>query len=217
MVKPEQESKRKIGRMKNDREGQAAVLTNADYSKIRNQIKSRKYKLLFDIAWYTGERWGAIVKLRVADVYSEDGIAREYINFRARTRKASPKTKAQNTDKPKSQRKNRQVPVHPVLAELLLSYKPEFDCPWLFPSQTFDKPITLRWADDILRSAVQKAGLSAKGISTHSTRRTFITNLADKGINLATIKKITGHTDLKVLSRYIEVSDEDVKRAIATL
>ncbi|MDZ8240141.1 MAG: hypothetical protein RMZ69_23830 [Nostoc sp. ChiQUE01a] len=69
--------------MKNDREGQAAVLTNADYSKIRNKIRSRKYKLLFDIAWYTGERWGAIVKLRVADVYNEDGTAREYINFRA--------------------------------------------------------------------------------------------------------------------------------------
>ncbi|MCF2146458.1 site-specific integrase [Desmonostoc muscorum LEGE 12446] len=201
--------------MKNDREGQAAILTNADYSKIRDKIKSRKYKLLFDLAWYTGERWGAIVKLRVADVYNEDGTAREYINFRARTRKASPK---KNTgDKPKSQRKNRQVPVHPVLAELLLSYKPEFDCPWLFPCRTFDRPITLRWADDILRSAVEKAGLSAKGISTHSTRRTFITNLADKGINLATIKKITGHTDLKVLSRYIEVSDEDVKRAIAIL
>ncbi|MDZ8023580.1 MAG: site-specific integrase [Nostoc sp. DedQUE11] len=203
--------------MKNDREGQAAILTNADYSKIRNKIRSRKYKLLFDIAWYTGERWGAIVKLRVADVYNDDGTPREYINFRARTRKASPKAKAQNADKPKSQRKNRQVPVHPVLGELLLSYKPDSDCPWLFPCRTFDKPITLRWADDILRAAVEKAGLSAKGISTHSTRRTFITNLADKGINLATIKKITGHTDLKVLSRYIEVSDEDVKRAIATL
>ncbi|MEH2146070.1 MAG: hypothetical protein V7K54_28505 [Nostoc sp.] len=29
------------------------------------------------------------------------------------------------------------------------------------------------------------------------------------------IKKITGHTDLKVLSAYIEVSDDDLKRAIA--
>ncbi|WP_375480014.1 tyrosine-type recombinase/integrase [uncultured Nostoc sp.] len=54
----------------------------------------------------------------------------------------------------------------------------------------------------ILRIAVEKAGLSAKGISTHSTRRTFITNLANKGINLVTIKKITGDSDLKVLSAY---------------
>ncbi|MHC5721121.1 MAG: tyrosine-type recombinase/integrase, partial [Nostoc sp.] len=69
----------------------------------------------------------------------------------------------------------------------------------------------------ILRSAVEKAGLTAKGISTHSTRRTFITTLAKRGVSLATIKKATGHTDLKVLSRYIDVTDDDVKNAIATL
>lgn len=206
--------------MKNDREGQAAILTNADYSKIRNKIRSRKYKLLFDIAWYTGERWGALVQLKVTDVYNDDGTPKEYINFRARTRKAKPKASDQlkNTgDKPKSKRANRQVPVHPVLAELLLSYKPDSDVEWLFPCRTSEKSITLRWADDILRAAVDRAGLSGKGISTHSTRRTFITNLAKNGINLATIKKITGHTDLKVLSRYIEVSEDDVKGAIATL
>ncbi|MEH2400516.1 tyrosine-type recombinase/integrase [Nostoc sp.] len=202
--------------MKNDKEGQSAVLTNAECSKIRNQIKSRKYKLLFDLACYTGERWGAIVKLRIADVYSEDGTPREYINFRARTRKASPNRnpKAGNHT-PK--RKNRQVPVHPVLKEILLSYKPESDNTWVFPNRSGDKPISFRWADAILRTAVEKAGLSAKGISTHSTRRTFITNLANKGINLAMIKKITGHTDLKVLSLYIEISDDDIKNAIATL
>ncbi|PHJ62800.1 integrase [Nostoc linckia z18] len=205
--------------MKNDREGQAAILTNADYSKIRSKIISRKYKLLFDLAWYTGERWGAIVKLRVADVYTQDGTPREYINFRARTRKAKPKTpdKAKSTQKPKAKRSNRQVPVHPVLAELLSSYKPDPGVEWLFPCRTGDKPITLRWADDILRSAVDKAGLSGKGVSTHSTRRTFITNLAKNGINLAMIKKITGHADLKVLSAYIEVSEDDMKNAIATL
>ncbi|MEH2185045.1 MAG: site-specific integrase [Nostoc sp.] len=201
--------------MKNDREGQAAVLTYADCSKIRTQIRSRKYKLLFDLGCYTGERWGALVQLRVSDVYAEDGTPREYINFRARTRKAKPNSKRKAQDK--ALRKNRQVPVHPVLREILLTYKPESSSLWLFPARDGDKPITLRWADAILRAAVDKAGLSAKGISTHSTRRSFITNLANKGINLAMIKKITGHSDLKVLSAYIEVSEDDMKNAIATL
>lgn len=212
MAKPEQLIRE--GQMKNDREGQAAVLTYEDCSKIRTKIRSRKYKLLFDLAWYTGERWGALVQLRVADVYGEDGTPREYINFRARTRKAKPNSK-QNAQP--SKRKNRQVPVHPVLKEILLTYKPESDSVWLFPARTEDKPIGLRWADAILRTAVCKAGLSTKGISTHSTRRSFITNLANKGINLAMIKKITGHTDLKVLSAYIEVTEDDMKNAIATL
>ncbi|MEH2030255.1 MAG: site-specific integrase [Nostoc sp.] len=193
--------------MKNNRNGQAATLTDADYSKIRKQIKSRKYKLLLDIAWHTGERWGAIVQLRIEDAYYSDGTPREYITFRARTRKASPDGK----------RRTRQIPVHPVLSESLKSYTPESQSGWLFPCREEDAPIGLRWADMILRTAVEKAGLDAKGISTHSTRRTFITNLAKKGIGLATIKKITGHSDLKVLGAYIEISDQDVINAIATL
>ncbi len=57
----------------------------------------------------------------------------------------------------------------------------------------------------ILRTAVEKAGLSAKGISTHSTRRSFITKLHRNGTDLYTIKKITGHKHFKALERYIEI------------
>ena len=39
--------------------GSILEMSNEDYSKIRKQIKSKKYKLLLDLAWYTGERWGA--------------------------------------------------------------------------------------------------------------------------------------------------------------
>jgi len=193
--------------VKNNRNGQAGILSDGDYSKIRKQIQARKYKLLLDIAWHTGERWGAIVQLQVPDVYREDGTLQDCITFRARTRKASPDGK----------RKTRQIPIHPVLQDSLQSYRPESDSIWLFPRRDQDGPISLRWADMILRAAVEKAGLDAKGVSTHSTRRSFITSLAKKGIALSTIKKITGHTDLKVLSRYIEISDEDVRNAIATL
>ncbi len=193
--------------MKNHRSGQAAILSESDYAKIRKHIKSPKFKLLLDLAWYTGERWGALVKLQILDIYDCDLKPLEYVNFQARTRKASPDGK----------RTTRQVPVHPVLAESLARYQPETDSIWLFPQRSGDNPISLRYADIILRSAVDKSGLTAKGISTHSTRRTFITSLARKGVSLATIKKATGHSDLKVLSRYIEVTDDEVRNAIATL
>jgi integrase/recombinase XerD len=187
--------------MKIDREGQASILSNDDYSKIRKQIKSKKYKLLLDLAWYTGERWGALVQLRVEDCYNPDRTPREYINFRARTRKASPDGK----------RQTRQVFVHAVLRESLQNYKPESNSPWMFADRTGDKPITLRWADMILRTAVEKVGLAAKGISTHSTLRSFITKLHRNGTDLYTIKKITGHKDFKALERYVEIDSDRVK------
>ncbi len=44
--------------MKNNRHGQAALITEFEYVKIRSKIDKPKYKLLFDIAKFTGERWG---------------------------------------------------------------------------------------------------------------------------------------------------------------
>lgn len=193
--------------MKNNRNGQAAILTNSEFSKIRQQVKSRKYKLLLDLAWYTGERWGALTKLKIEDVYNSDGSARSEITFRASTRKAAPD----------GSRQTRQVPVHPVLAESLAGYKPESNSVWLFPCRDGSVPITFKWADMVFRAAVERAGLITRGISTHSTRRTFITRLHRNGTDLYTIKKITGHRDFKSLEKYVEIDSDRVKGAINTL
>jgi len=193
--------------VKNNRNGQASILNDSDYSKLRKQIKSRKYKLLLDLAWYTGERWGALVQLRIEDLYNPDNTPREQITFRASTRKASPDGK----------RQTRQIPVHEILAEALRGYKPESNSPWLFPNREGDGPITVRWADKILRAAVERSGLEALGISTHSTRRSFITKLHRAGVDVYTIQKITGHQDVKALGRYVEIDADRVRGAIATL
>jgi integrase/recombinase XerD len=61
--------------MKLDRHGKAEPMKFDEYRKIRNGFKSESHKLILDIGYYTGERWGAILRLRVEDVYS-DPIAR---------------------------------------------------------------------------------------------------------------------------------------------
>ncbi|MGM3305095.1 tyrosine-type recombinase/integrase [Anabaena sp. WFMT] len=192
--------------MKNDRSGKAAILSESDYAKLRRNFKTLKYKLLLDLAWYTGERWGALVQLRVSDVYLPNGMPRDVITFRAATRK---KRKDGSAD-------TRQVPVHQTLFENLRSYAPG-NSPWLFPNRDGDGSVTWRNVYAILMKAVEEAGLTAKGISTHSTRRTFITKLHNNGVSIATIKKITGHRDLKSVEGYIEIEPNQVRGAIATL
>ncbi|MEH2243388.1 tyrosine-type recombinase/integrase [Nostoc sp.] len=147
------------------------------------------------------------MKLQFQDCYDSEGKPREYINFCAASRKASPN----------GERKTRQVPVHPVLLSSLLSYKPEHQSIWLFPNRENRLPIEMRCADKILRAAVAKAGLVAMGISTHSTRRTFITKLHHNGTDLYTIKQITGHQDFKSLERYVEIDSDRVRGAINAL
>jgi integrase/recombinase XerD len=191
---------------KNNRKGQAAILSDREYLAIKREIKSKKYKLLWDIAWYTGERWGAIVQLKFDDLYFGEKPL-DYITFAATTRKASPDGK----------RQTRQVPIHAALRESLADYKPEYFNGYIFPGKADDSHIALRLADKILRAAIQRAGLEAKGISTHSTRRTFITKLHQKGVDIYTIKTITGHSDLKSLARYIEHDDDRIIGAINLL
>lgn len=196
----------KVEEVKNCRHGQAAVLSDADCTKIRKHLKNRQHRLIWDIARWTGERWGAVLQLQVEDVYHGRSPL-DYITFRARTRKASPD----------GRRQTRQVPLHPSLREILEAYKPP-DGGYLFPSPAdAKKPLTLRAADLALRLAVSYAGLEAKGISTHSTRITFITSLHNRGISERTIQQLTGHKDLRVVSRYIVVTEDQAKLAIAQL
>ena len=192
--------------MKNQGFGKAAILSDADYSKIRRQIIQAKYKLLLDLAWYTGERWGALVQIKLDDVYI-DASPKPEITFRARTRKAGPD----------GRRQTRQVPIHPNLEEILQAYSPETGTEWLFPNPTRNHHISLRCADYVLRAAIDKAGLSNKGISTHSTRRSFINKLYRKGVDIYTIQQITGHRDIKALLGYIDPSIDKIRGAIASL
>ena len=193
--------------MKNNRNGKAAIITEREYAKIRKEIRSAKYKLLLDLAWFTGERWGALLQLEVSDVFKTDGTPQEFITFKARTRKASPD----------GRRQTRQIPTNETLKEILSAYKLPEGQKYLFPNQTGDGSLGLRFADKILRVAVDRAGLSAKGISTHSTRRSFITRLWRKGADLLTIKKITGHKSYQVLEGYVEDDPVRISQTINLL
>jgi len=55
------------------------------------------------------------------------------------------------------------------------------------------------------------------GISTHSFRRTGLTQLSNVGIPLRVIQEISGHRDLAQLQRYLEVKPEQVRGAVAAL
>ena len=194
--------------MKNNRNGKASILSDRDYLKIRSFIRSKKYKLLLDIAKFTGERWGAIRQLTVVDIWDENWCVKQSITFRAITRKADMKGK----------QKTRECPVHPQLRELLEAYRPMDASCWLFPApRDLSSPMPMRTADAILRRAVAEAGFGHKGIATYSTRRTFVTRLWEKGVDLHTLQELTGHSDTKTLRGYIETNPDRVSGALTLL
>lgn len=52
-------------------------------------------------------------------------------------------------------------------------------------------------------------------VSTHTARRTFITMMKRKGKSDKLISEITGHSDMKTLNQYYQVSEDEVKEAVA--
>jgi len=191
--------------MKIDRHGKAEFLTEEYCKLIRQYLPTARDRLIFAIALYTGERWGAILQLDVKYVYKDcrNSIPQDEITFPAATRKGK--------------RDTRQVFIHPALKELLQAYQPPLSG-WLFPApQHPEQPMDFSTADKMLRHTLEKAGLDDKGISTHSTRLTFITTLHEQGYDLHTIQQLTGHRSLSVLAGYIKPNCDRLKKAIASL
>jgi integrase/recombinase XerD len=181
--------------MKVNRHGQAAIFENSEWAKLRRSISDPKYLLLLSIAYYTGERWGAILQLRWSDI--QDGE----ITFRAVTRKGKQKT--------------RQVPIHKTLKEFIAAYPGE-KTGLVFPSpRKPNQPISFQAVSKFLQARLEEAGLI--GFSTHSTRRTFITKLYRAGCDLKTLQALTGHQSIQVLSRYIETDPERLQNVLCLL
>ena len=53
-----------------------------------------------------------------------------------------------------------------------------------------------------------------KGASLHSGRRQFLTELADKGVNVRVIQALARHKDISTTQRYIDYNESKLRNAI---
>lgn len=65
---------------------------------------------------------------------------------------------------------------------------------------------------NVFRRAVKKSGL--KNFRFHDLRHTATSRLAQKIPNVVELSRITGHTDLKMLSRYYHISAKDLAKKL---
>lgn len=52
------------------------------------------------------------------------------------------------------------------------------------------------------------------GASSHSGRRTFITNLAAKGVSVRVLASLAGHRNISTTQAYIDVNDDMKRKAV---
>jgi integrase/recombinase XerD len=182
--------------------GQATPLTPLLYQQISNHLVTDCHKLFLAIAWYTGERPEAILSIDVKHIYEnvERREPRDTVLY------------------PSSNRKDkctREVPSNWALKLMLSAYKPP-ESGFLFPSlYKSGQHLSRQAIDKAFRRALKKACLENKGFSLYSARRGFITRLNEQGYDIKVIQKLTGHKSIGSLIRYIDVTDEQLKSAIA--
>lgn len=171
---------------------------------LRTHLKSPQQRLIFEISLFTGERMGAIVQLKVADVYDARGRVRDTITFASSSRKSSKHGLAAT----------RQIYIHPQLKVHLANYtRPSQD--YLFCSErSTTGHITARAVDDYWRKILTSHGYH--GYSTHSSRRWVINQLRSAGIELVTIAE-TMAIDIATVRKYLDEDPVACKKAIATL
>lgn len=187
--------------MKVNRHGRAKVLTQDEIHQIFSHgLTNDRDRTLFGVCLFTACRIREACTLLTSDIYTPKGLVRQKLIIRKVNSKGKLAT--------------RSIPVIEDLRQLLCSYYTFASNPYLFGGRS-NGHISEDSAARILRTACQNVGIT--GVSTHSFRRTALTQMSNAGIPLRVIQEISGHRNLEQLQKYLEVSEEQVLGAASSL
>jgi integrase/recombinase XerD len=151
--------------------------------------------LKFRLSAYAGLRVVEIAGISIADLVEKDGTISKEVTVRTAVGKG---------------RKARKIPMHQKIEEAVVLFRKAhpslphvaFSQPWYTPKRQSVHSLTCYFSD-----MYDKAGLPNH--SSHSGRRTFITNLAKnvgKQYTLRDVQFLAGHAQLSTTEQYIELS-----------
>ena len=183
---------------------QAKTLTPAEIEHMLAFVAQRSFALrnrvMLLTGLWSGMRVGEIASLSVGDIMNGDG------SIRAEVRLTAEQTKG---------RQPRTVFLPQKLRDELAGYMA------LRKGSLPNHPLFItagrkRFSANVMAQhfhyLFKSAGIA--GASSHSMRRTFITNLANKGISVRVLASLAGHKSIAVTQKYIDVNDEMKRNAV---
>jgi integrase/recombinase XerD len=190
--------------MKIERHGQAKILTQQEIELLFNEgLESDRDRALFGVCLYTACRIAEACSLKVIDVFTPANAIRAEMVIRKGNTKGKLGT--------------RTIPIIQELRLLLETYKHPSH-PYLFPGQHLNhhwKHANPEAASHRFQEACMR--VSIIGASTHSLRRSALTQMSNAGIPLRIIQEISGHRNLEQLQKYLEVRPDQVRGAVSAL
>lgn len=183
---------------------QAKTLTPAEFDQVLNHISTQSFPLrnrvMFLTGFWSGMRVGEIASLKVGDVMNADG------SVKAEVRLTAEQTKGRHP---------RTVFLPQKLRDELQGYldlrQPANPAHPLFITAG-RRAFTANVMTQHFHHLFKRAGIA--GASSHTMRRSFITNLATKGIGVRVLASLAGHRSIAVTQKYIDVNDEMKRNAV---
>jgi integrase/recombinase XerD len=185
---------------------QAKLLNDTEFKRLTAVINSMRYPTrnhtAMALSFYAGLRACEIAALRVGDVFDDLGGVKDTIYLNSDQTKGADSATALVNSKLKRQlakfAKQYPVQISNRSATLLFSAKGGG-----FTAQTIV---------NLFKRLYKLAGID--GASSHSGRRQFVTQLADRGINARLVQVLARHKHLSTTQRYIDVNESKLRGAI---
>jgi integrase/recombinase XerD len=165
--------------------------------KTKNAKRNRAILLLTHLA---GMRIGEVAAVRVCDVLRSDGSMRDEINLSAAQTKGN---------RSRSVLLNERIQAE--LASYISTLRVKDTKQALFASQR-SEAFSANSLTQVVNGIYKNAGLD--GCSSHSGRRGFLTNLAEKGVSVRVMMALAGHANMATTQRYIDLRPGVLRNAV---
>jgi integrase/recombinase XerD len=185
---------------------QAKLLNDAEFKRLSAVVDSLRHSArnhtAVALSFYAGLRACEIAALRVCDVFDTGGGVKDTIQLSAA------QTKGNDSSTVLVNKKLRAQLIRYARAYPQLVKKPAAPLVYSGKGGSF----TAQTMVNLFQRLYKLAGIA--GASSHSGRRQFVTELADKGINARVVQALARHKHLNTTMRYIELNENKLRAAI---
>ncbi len=183
---------------------QAKTLNERELQRLLDFVKTTKSaarnRAIVLLTHLAGMRIGEVAAVRVCDVLASDGTVREEINLSAAQTKGN---------RSRSVLLNERMQLE--LAAYMRTVRVRDTKQPLFSTQR-SAGFSANSLTQVVNGIYKHAGFD--GASSHSGRRGFLTNLAEKGVSVRVMMALAGHANMATTQRYIDLRPGVLRNAV---
>ncbi len=185
-------------KLRGESPGRLRFLSEEEMHRLLRASEGSVYHDIFFTFLKTGMRKGELIHLRWEDVDFEQSLIR-----------VGGHRDEHGTDDTKTHRE-RHLPMDAQLAGVIARQPRRSDCPYVFGTErgTARKNNLNRE----LKKCAGRAGV--EDVTLHTMRHTFASHLVMRGVDLASIKELLGHSTIQMTMRYAHLAKEHLRAAM---